>query len=66
MKTSKHSEEKISGILREAQGEVKVRDVCTKHNISEQTYYGWKRNHGGVGLGEVRQSRAPLRKRRHD
>jgi putative transposase len=44
MKRSRHSEEKIVSILREAQGGIKVRDVCARHNISEQTYYGWKRS----------------------
>lgn len=58
MKKSKHSEEKIIGILREAQGGMKVREVCAKHNISEQTYYGWKRKYGGMKVDEVRQARA--------
>ena len=58
MKKSKHSEEKIIGILREAQGGMKVREVCAKHNISEQTYYGWKRKYGGMDVSELRQSRA--------
>lgn len=50
MKKSRHSEEKIVSILREAQGGMKVRDVCARHNISEQTYYGWKRKYGGCRL----------------
>ena len=57
MKKSKHSEEKIIGILREAQGGMKVREVCAKHNISEQTYYGWKRKYGGMDVSELRQAR---------
>lgn len=58
MKKSKHSEEKVIGILREAQSGMKVREVCAKHNISEQTYYGWKRKYGGMQVDEVRQARA--------
>lgn len=58
MKKSKHSEEKIIGILREAQGGMKVREVCAKHNISEQTYYGWKRKYGGMDVSELRHARA--------
>lgn len=58
MKKSKHSEEKIIGILREAQGGMKVREVCAKHNISEQTYYGWKRKYAGMDVSELRQARA--------
>lgn len=58
MKKSRHSEEKIVSILREAQGGMKVTDVCVRHNISEQTYYGWKRKYGGMQVDELRQARA--------
>ena len=58
MKKSRFSEEKIVGILREAQGGMKVKEVCARHNISEQTYYGWKRRYGGMQVDEVRQARA--------
>jgi putative transposase len=36
MKRSRFSEEKVVSILREAQGGMKVKDVCARHNISEQ------------------------------
>ena len=58
MKKSRHSEEKIVSILREAQGGMKVRDVCARHKISEQTYYGWKRKYGRMQVDELRQARA--------
>jgi putative transposase len=57
MKKSRFSEEKIVGILREAQGGMKIKEVCAKHNVSEQTYYGWKRRYGGMQVDEVRQAR---------
>jgi len=58
MKRSRFSEEKIVSILREAQGGMKVKDVCARHNISEQTYDGWKRKYGGMPIDELRQARA--------
>ena len=59
MKRSRFSEEKIVSILREAQGTgMKVKDVCARHNISDQTYYGWKRKYGGMQVDELRQARA--------
>lgn len=58
MKKSRFSEEKIVSILREAQGSSAVKDVCARHNISVQTYYGWKRKYGGMQVDEVRQARA--------
>ena len=36
------SEEQIIGILKEAQASG-VKATCAKHNISEATYYSWKR-----------------------
>jgi len=39
MKKSRHKEEQIVGILREAQGGATTKAVCAKHNISEQTLY---------------------------
>ena len=53
-KRSRFSEEAIIGILREAEGESPVRVVCAKHNLSEATYYRWKKKHGdGGGRGEA-------------
>ncbi|MBL9179693.1 MAG: transposase [Verrucomicrobiaceae bacterium] len=56
MKKSGLSEEKIVSILREARGEMKVRDEWARHNISEQTCYGWRRTHGGMQVDELRQA----------
>lgn len=30
---------------------------CCKHNISEQTFYGWKRKYAGMEVRDVRQMR---------
>ncbi len=35
-----------------------MRATCARHNIGEQTYYGWKRKYGGMQVNEVRQMRA--------
>ena len=53
MKRSRFSEEQIIGILREGAGESSVKVVCAKHNISEPTYYAWKRKYGGMEVSEV-------------
>jgi putative transposase len=58
MKKSRFSEEQIIGILREAQGGGTVKAVCAKHNLSEATYYGWRRKYGGMEVDEVRRKRA--------
>lgn len=52
MKRSRFSEEQIIGILREVQGGGHTRAVCAAHNISEGTYYAWKRKYGGMDVSE--------------
>lgn len=43
MRRSRFSEEKIIGILREADSEMGTKELCAKHNISPATFYAWKR-----------------------
>ena len=45
------------GILREGESGSSVKAVCAKHNISEATYYAWKRKFGGMDVSEVRRLR---------
>ena len=58
MKRSRFSEEQIIGILREADGASSVKAVCAKHNISEPTFYAWKKKYGGMDVTEARRLRA--------
>jgi putative transposase len=32
-----------------------VKTVCAKHNISEPTYYAWKKKYGGMDVSEARR-----------
>ena len=58
MKSNRHSEEQIVGILREAQGGSTGKAVCARHNISQQTLYNWKRKYGAMEVSDVRTMRA--------
>ena len=46
-------EEKVR-ILRKADGQMTVLQVCDEHNISEQTFYRWKKE---IGLLDVNQAK---------
>lgn len=34
-----------------------TRDVCRKHNVSEQSFYRWKTKYGGMGVSDVKRLR---------
>ena len=46
MKGKTHSTEEIIRILRQADGGETALSVCRGHNISEQTFYRWKKKYG--------------------
>jgi putative transposase len=49
------SEEQIISFLREAEGASSIRDVCRKHNITEQTFFRWRNKYGGMEVPDVRK-----------
>ena len=52
------TEERIIGILKEAESGIKVADACRKHGISDATYYNWKSKFGGMSVSEAQRLRA--------
>ena len=52
MKKSRFTESQIVAILKEADGGMKVAEVCRKHGISQPTYYNWKSKYGGLSVSE--------------
>jgi putative transposase len=50
------SEGQIIGILREGETDgVVIRDVCRKHNITEQTFFRWRLKYGGMTVSDARR-----------
>ncbi len=55
MKTSKFTDAQIAFILRQAEEGTRVEEVCRKAGISQQTFYRWKKLHGGLMPSEMKR-----------
>ena len=56
MKMSRFSTEQIILILKEAEhGDRPISEVCRNHNISEATFYTWRRRYGGLEVKEAKR-----------
>lgn len=59
MAKNRHSPEQIVRKLREAEVELSrgmtVREVCKKLEITDQTYYRWRKEFGGLQMGQARR-----------
>ena len=51
------NESKVIEIIKEAEGDITVRDICRKHQITEQTFYRWRNKYGGMDASEARRLR---------
>lgn len=50
------SEEQIIGIMREGEADGSViRDICRKHNITEQTFFRWRNKYGDMSVSDARR-----------
>ncbi len=49
------TEEQIIRILHEAEQSRNTRDVCRKHNITEQSFYRWRNKYGGMDISQARR-----------
>lgn len=57
MKKKRFSEEQIVGILREVEKGKRIGDVCREHGVSEQSYYRWRQQYGGLEVADVKRLR---------
>ncbi len=59
MKRKRHSGQEIVRKLRQAEaelgGEATLDQVCKKLGISEQTYYRWRKQYGGLEKDQVKR-----------
>ena len=55
MKSKRFTEDQIIGILKQAQGGMKIVDLCRMHNISDATFYTWRTKYGGLEVSEAKR-----------
>ena len=58
MKRSRLTEEKIIGVLKEAEAGAKTAELACRHGISEATLYNWKAKYGELEVSEAKRLRA--------
>jgi len=52
------TEEQIIPILKEAEAGLPVKELCRKYNISDATFYTWRKKYGGLEVSEARRPKA--------
>lgn len=57
MRKSRFTEEQQVMALRQAEGGTPVGEICRKLQITEATFYRWKKKFGGLGVPELRELR---------
>ena len=58
MKRSRVTEEQILGMLKEQQAGRSAAELCRKHGISEETFYKWRAQYGGLAVSDARKLKA--------
>ena len=49
------TEEQIIRMLKEAEAGLPIKELCRKHNISDVTFYTWRKKYGGMEVSEARR-----------
>ena len=55
MKQKQHNTEQIIRILRLAEEDPTVEDVCREHDISKAMFHRWKRKYGDMDLADAKR-----------
>jgi putative transposase len=57
MTRTRHTEEQIIAVLKDAQAGQSVQHLCRKHGISDATFYKWRTKYAGLEVSDVKKLR---------
>ena len=49
------TEQQIVAILQEGEAGVPAKEICSKHNISDATFYTWRKKYRGMETEDIRR-----------
>ena len=55
MKRKRYTTEQIIAILRQADTGKTVEEICRVNNVSEQTFYRWRKKYGNLELADAKR-----------
>jgi putative transposase len=55
MKKSRFTEQQIAYSLRQAESGVPIEEITRKMDVTQATFYRWKKKFAGMGVAEVRR-----------
>lgn len=55
MKKTRFTESQIVSILKQADSDMKVEQLCRRHGMSSATFYNWKSKYGGIEASDVKR-----------
>lgn len=55
MKKSNFTETQILKIVAEAESGRTINDICREHNISQQTFYNWRKKYAGMQPNQLKR-----------
>ena len=53
MKQKQHSNEEISRILRQTDGDDTIESICREHNVAKATFHRWRRKYGDMDSADA-------------